>query len=450
MLNNIKLITQKLGIDRAISFTLVTQLLTTARNVVAIVLVIKFLTATEQGFYYTFTSILAIQIFFELGFSGIITQYAAHEVANLRWDANVLTGNEVHQSRLNSLLHLTTKWFSVMAILLLITLLIGGFVFFYYFAPKHEEVDWQWPWAMMATTTALSLMVSAALAFYEGLGKVESVAKLRFYSLFVTTTVFFTSLCLGAKLYAYAFTNIAGLSVSTIWLFSPFVKKTFSHIWNYKIRLHIISWRKEIFPYQWKIALSWMSGYFLFQLFNPILFSTVGPKPAGQMGITQAALSGVFGLANSWFSTKVPIFSGYIARKEYKMLDIVFNRTIKQALFVMLSCLFVLFSFYTLFHFYKLDMVERFLPYIPFLLLALASVTLFITNAMATYLRCHKEEPYLVASVCSGIVNLSLMPYTSKHYGITGMILGYLLIVIMGLIWGYCIFVNKKKQWHAL
>lgn len=444
----IRTVTEKLGIDKAISFTLGTQILGTVRSLVSILLVTKFLTATEQGFYYTFTSILAIQIFFELGFSSIITQYAAHERAHLEWKENILEGSDVHLSRLNSLLRLTVKWFSVMSVILLVALFIGGFVFFSYFSPKHEEVEWQTPWFLMASTTAIGLFVSPIISFYEGLGKVEHIAKLRLYILLASTAGFFIALVLNAKLYAYAINNIIGLLVNLIWLFTPSVKKTLSSVWYFHIKTHIISWRKEIFPYQWKIALSWISGYFLFQLFNPILFSTVGAKAAGQMGMTQAALSGILGLANSWFSTKVPLFSGFIARKEYTILDSIFNKTIKQALFVMLSCLTILFVLLNTLQHYKLPIISRFLDLTSFSILATGSVVLFITNALATYLRCHKDEPFLVLSIVLGIINITLMYFTSKYLGVMGMVSGYLLVMILGLVFGYFIFIHKKRIWH--
>lgn len=447
--NLVQYFTQKLGIDKAISFTLGTQILGTLRSLVSIILVTKFLTATEQGFYYTFTSILAIQIFFELGFSNIITQYAAHERAHLEWKENILEGSDVHLSRLNSLLRLTVKWFSVMSIILLVALLIGGFVFFSYFSPKHEEVEWQTPWILMATTTAISLFVSPIISFYEGLGRVEHIAKLRLYILLASTTGFFIALILNAKLYAYAINNLISLCVNLIWLFTPSVKKALSSVWHFHIKTHIISWRKEIFPYQWKIALSWISGYFIFQLFNPILFSTVGAKAAGQMGMTQAALSGIFGLANSWFSTKVPLFSGFIARKEYTILDSIFNKTIKQALFVMLSCLAILFVLLNVIQYYQWSIISRFLDLTSFSLLAMGSITLFITNALATYLRCHKDEPFLLLSIVLGIINIILMFFTSKYFGVIGMVSSYFFVMFIGLVWGYFIFINKKRVWHG-
>lgn len=44
-----------------------------------------FLTQEEQGYWYTFTSLAALVIFADLGFSNIILQFAAHEFAFLRF-----------------------------------------------------------------------------------------------------------------------------------------------------------------------------------------------------------------------------------------------------------------------------------------------------------------------------------------------------------------------------
>lgn len=441
-------ILQKLGINKAIYFSIGAQIVGVVRSVISIILVTKYLTATEQGYYYTFTSILAIQIFFELGFSVIITQYAAHEKASLNWVNNTLKGNEINLSRLNSLLRLTVKWFSVMSIILFVTLLLGGYIFFYYYAPQSVKIDWELPWVTLSFMTALSLLITPIIAFYEGLGKVENTAKLRFYVVLVNTIALTISLYCDAKLYAYTITNIVGFIINIIWLTSPNIRSTITSVWFYPIQKYIISWRKEIFPYQWKIALSWMSGFFLFQLFNPILFSTVGAEAAGQMGITQATLTGIFGLANSWFSTKIPLFSGLIAQKKYNLLDEIFNKTILQALFVMLVAIISLFIIVSILNYYEISIVNRFINVAPFVILSISSVLLFINNALATYLRCHKQEPFLVSSLVCGIVNVILMFILSKNYGVIGMTIGYLIVMIIGVIWGYYIFINKKRIWH--
>jgi hypothetical protein len=93
------------------------------------------------------------------------------------------------------------------------------------------------------------------------------------------------------------------------------------NIYNIKISERV-SYKEEIFPYQWKIALSWISGFFIFQLFNPVIFATEGAIIAGQMGMTLAILSAIQSLSMSWMSTKVPLFSNLIALKKYNTLAI--------------------------------------------------------------------------------------------------------------------------------
>jgi len=79
----IKKIASKFGFDKAIMFTSSANIVGAFGSVVSVILVVKYLTGVEQGFYYTFGSIVAIQVFFELGLNGIITQYVAHEASHL-------------------------------------------------------------------------------------------------------------------------------------------------------------------------------------------------------------------------------------------------------------------------------------------------------------------------------------------------------------------------------
>ena len=60
-----------------------------------------YLTPDLQGYYFTFASVLSIQIFFELGLNQILVQLVSHEVAHLNADANGrLTGDGAHLDRL--------------------------------------------------------------------------------------------------------------------------------------------------------------------------------------------------------------------------------------------------------------------------------------------------------------------------------------------------------------
>ena len=89
---------------------------------------------------------------------------------------------------------------------------------------------------------------------------------------------------------------------------------------------HRIRWNQEVWPFQWRIAVSWLSGYFLFWIFNPVLFAFRGPVEAGKMGMSLSLANAIQAIAVSWVSTKSAPFGTLIARKEYRRLDETFFR----------------------------------------------------------------------------------------------------------------------------
>ena len=63
-----------LGLDRAVGFTVLARFWGSAAGLVTVLLIARFLTPAEQGYYYTFGSLVGIQMIFELGFSFVILQ----------------------------------------------------------------------------------------------------------------------------------------------------------------------------------------------------------------------------------------------------------------------------------------------------------------------------------------------------------------------------------------
>ena len=59
MIRNIKKIASKFGIDKAIMFTSSASILGAFGSVVSVILVVKYLTGLEKGFYFTVGSIVA-------------------------------------------------------------------------------------------------------------------------------------------------------------------------------------------------------------------------------------------------------------------------------------------------------------------------------------------------------------------------------------------------------
>ena len=439
-----------LGIDLSILYTIIARGLQAAGGLATIGLISIFLTKEEQGYYYTFGSILAIQIFFELGLTSIITQYVAHESIHIQWQSSSeLSGPPENLSRLASLLALCFRVFGLLSLLLFIVLLIGGFVFFSAFKVSAVTVHWQWPWVLVSLSTALLLLVNPLLAFLEGLGQVKEVAQLRVQQQVLSLTVIVMVLSAKGGLYAQGVANLLVFTLLAGSLLFTYRKQLFLAIYR-QAGAWVVSYRNEIFPYQYKIALSWISGYLLFQLFNPILFATQGAVIAGQMGMTLAALNGVSGVSMSWISTKIPLFSTLVARRGYKELDVIFGKTLRQLLLVNALSLVLFVVLIEGLSQYHSPFRERFLPLLPLFMLCLTTFVNQFVFSWATYLRCHKQEPFLLISVLNGVLCVLSSIFAGRYFGVLGMVTGYTLLnILIGGVGGYYVFTTKKKEWHG-
>ena len=449
-----KRLANKIGIDKAILFTSSSTLIGALGNVISAILVIKFLSIEEQGFYYTFGSIAAVQIFFELGLNGIITQFVAHENAKLQWDGEAIkAGDEKNKSRLSSLLHFCIKWYLFFSTILIFVLIITGIYFFKSYSFNNNQIIWIAPWVLLATTTSFNLLISPIIAFIQGLGKIKEIANFQLIAQILRLVIVFASLLLGFKLYVLGIGNLVLFITMFIFVMAKF-RVHLIGVWNIK-NIEKVDYFKEIFPYQWKIALSWLSGYFIFQLFNPVLFATEGPKVAGQMGLTLTALNGILTLSFAWMTTKIPLFSTLIANKNYQELDTVFNKSLKQSILINSFLLIFFYSFiYVLRNLgIKIGVTlisDRFIPFLPLFFMMCTILLNLIVSSWATYLRCHKKEPYLLNSIVAGVLSTASTIILGKYYGLLGISAGYLLLNIFMFPWAYKIFTDKRKLWHQI
>ena len=102
------------------------------------------------------------------------------------------------------------------------------------------------------------------------------------------------------------------------------------------LRMHCrgqgISWQREVWPFQWKIAVSWLCDYFIFQLFTPVLFAFRGPVEAGRMGLSMSIVTQLSAMMLAWMTTKAAPFGSLIAKKETPELDRMFFRSLRQSI----------------------------------------------------------------------------------------------------------------------
>ena len=443
---------KKIGIDKSIAYSSGARIIQTFTGIILLFFIARYLTKAEQGFYYTFGSIVAIQVFFELGLTNIITQYVAHEASHLKWkDTTTLEGEEKNHSRLAHLLRFSVRWYAIISGIFFIVLLGVGIWFFgYYSTPLEDEtVSWFIPWCLVSIGASIHLFISPLMATIQGLNRVKDVMKMRFYQQLIIPFTTLIGLMIGWHLYVVGIASILSAIYVFVYASCTDLKLIIVKLWRKEITEKII-YKKEIFPYQWKIALSWLSGYFIFQLFNPVLFATHGAVVAGQMGMTIQVLNAINAFSMSWISTKIPVFSGLIAQEEYKKLDKIFNTTVKQMSAVCVMLLGIMILGVSTLRWLDIPLGYRFLPYWPMIFMSLALFLNQYVGAWATYLRCHKKEPYLWLSVVTGLACTGSTIVLGKFYGAFGMSAGYCFIVILSVFLAYSIYTKCKISWHSI
>lgn len=451
----IKTIAQKMGVDKAIAYSSGARIVQGFTGVGSMFFISTFLTGVEQGFFFTFGSILALQVFFELGLTGIMTQYVAHEASHLTLDENnEYQGEERYKSRLASLVHFCVKWYAVIAVLIFIFLNVVGYIYFNKFGGNQGEyVDWQTPWMLISVATAVQLFVSPLTSILAGLGFVKQTSKISFYQQLITPLCIWSGLACGFKLYVTGIGYLINVSIWFVLTQKQGLQRILRNLWNYTITERV-AYMKEIFPYQWRIALSWVSGYFTFQLFNPVLFATEGAIVAGQMGMTLQALNAIQSFSLSWLNTKVPLYSNLIALKDYVQLDSLFNKTLKQMVSICVFLLIVFFLFVFILRATNFELNgsllgSRFLDYLPMLLMMIPVFFQQFVASWATYLRCHKKEPFLINSIVGGVLCMSSAFFLGNAFGLYGITIGYCTITILMFPWGYWLYYSNKKKWHG-
>ncbi len=216
-----------------------------------------------------------------------------------------------------------------------------------------------------------------------------------------------------------------------------------------QVKTRTINWYNDIFPFQWRIALSWISGYFCFNLFTPILMKYHGSIIAGQMGLTWNVITYIGLVSAAWFQPKIPSFCIMIAKKQYHELDQLFwkTTTITLSLNIVISVLF----FGAIFILNKLHhpFADRFLP--PFAT-GIFLAAQFIQQAAApfsSYLRAHKREPLLFISVGTGLLTAISLFVFGKAYAVPGMAFSYLAVNVIMIPWVFIVWYRCRNIWRG-
>lgn len=397
-----------------------------------------------QGYYYTFNSLLTLQVFLELGFSLCITQFISHEFAllTIKVDGRI-EGPPLAQRRFVGIGKLALRWYLLLGVALTAVLIVVGECFFH---GSPSDIAWRGPWWLLSLSSGIGVCYDALIAIENGMNRVSHTAKLAIWRNLIRLPIIVGLLILGADLYSIA---LAVLCSNVVVLIAAFVaRKTIF----YKMLLshsdtHVVSWVAEIWPMQWRIGLSWISGFFIFSLFNPIIFKYIGPVAAGRFGMTWTAINGIVSLCQVPMNTRQPMWGILLAREDHRTLWSAWRRVLVFCLILALlaaGCSILVLHELTLWP----GVSRRLLSVREATPLIAAGVFNQFSFSVAAVTRAEKREPFLYNSLCSALFISVGLVFATPRYGLDGVAWVFFLASLFNFPWAWWIMTESKAYRH--
>lgn len=430
------------GLDVHVLATIMFRSWGIVAGAVTLVMLPIWLGPAQQGYYYTFASLLALQVFFELGLSQVIIQVVGYEAAHLRFhDNGTVSGAPDRVARLSGIVALLRRWYAVAAVLFFVLGGLAGALFFSSEGGALPIIQWAPAWGVVVALTAVNLYFSPQLAVIEGTGHVGQVARLRLFQSMAGYGALWVLLTTGANLWATAAVPFVSACATLLWL-----RGRGGWLSTQFAAASTISWRRDVFPMQWRIAVSFACGYLIFSLFTPIVFSTHGAAEAGRLGMAMSVFSAVTTLGLSWINAKTPSFSMHVSRGESAALNDLFRVVAVRSTSVTALMGFTIVALAALGSHLGIAAVQRIATPTTLFWIACAATVNTAVYAAAVYMRAHREEPMLPVSVVSALLTVGVV--TLLRDDVPLMMLGYAAIsTCVALPWT-CLLFRRYRARH--
>ena len=443
----LRIFAQWIGLDRAIGFTVLGRVIQGLGSVVNVLLILRFLTPTAQGYYYALWSVVALQTVFELGFSFVILQTAAHERVHLCFDpGGSVSGSAGAHCRLASILQRALRWYAAASFIMGAALLLGGMHFFRLHQATGQPSPWLGPLRATVTACMILFTLGPVLSFLEGCGQVTSIARVRFFQSAASALAACIALISRHGLYAPAAVLFAQAGVALMLIWSR--RSLLLPLARLDVRGRGIHWGREVWPFQWKIAVSWLCDYFIFQLFVPVVFAFRGPAEAGRIGLSLNITLQMSAMMLVWMTTKSAPFGSLVAACNNRQLDSLFFRSFRQSLLLLAVASSIVLGGVLAVPHVAPRLAQRIVSWPVFVFLLLSALGSHIVQSEAIYLRAHKCEPFLVQSIAIAIATAASVTWFARTSGTLGVALAsFVVLGVCGTMSATWIFRAKRREW---
>lgn len=398
-----------------------------AAGVVTIVLIARCMDPVAQGYYYAFASLIALQSFFELGLYLVVSVSASHEWAGLRLaHGDRIEGDPDALSRLVSLGRFVFQWYGVASALFLLLAGAAGLLFF---GRADADIAWRAPWLLHVLFSAGSLWLLPLLSLLEGCDQFDSTARFRLLQSLASSAAAWAMLAVGAQLWAVP--ALSGVALATLLVYLGWTRRHFLAPFRQPPSGARLSWRHDVLPMQWRLALQGLFSYLSFPLYPALVFSAAGAAEAGRLGMSLQIVSALQSLALVLLSTRAPALAIAVAQQRRDAAENQWRRASAQALGMMalLSAAFLV----TL---WLADsagwaQAQRVLAPGACAMLVAGSLLALAVQCAATYMRAHRRERLTPVGVIAGAAYGASAWAVVSTWGAWGVAASYLAVTAL-------------------
>ncbi|MGE9270334.1 MAG: hypothetical protein ACQKBU_05975 [Verrucomicrobiales bacterium] len=367
-------------------------------------MMLRFFNKAEQGFFYSFSGVIGLQVFLEAGFAQSVTQFTSREFAFLRWNSSgALKGSSQSLSKLRSLVQQANRYYRMMAGILVMLLSVGGCWFFS--TRPSEGVPWLVPWLVASFAAGFNFMLTPLWAFIEGCNRVAELAIYRLSSTLLGFIITALGLVLNLGIHVVSLVAVANLLFAVVYIICR---------WRLLlVQVHrpvgkfSISWKDEVWSFQWRIALSWMSRYFLEAGIAPLAFVLGGPVLAGKTGMTFQIIRMIGSVTNTWTTTKIPSWGALAARGCWEELEKSWREAAKRNVAFTVIGLGAFVGGFPILAAFVPQVADRFLSANSLLCFALGWFFYSFWLVSMHYTRSLRKEPFMLLHMLVAILFLS-------------------------------------------
>ena len=348
----------------------------------------------DQGYWYIFISFGIISVIIDFGFSIILTQEVGHVFA--RYLNNKKLPVEFYSQVKTLGIHFTKFYIILLIIFCLYNLTVA---FFYLDLYKLE-------WLLYSFLLCAQFLLSPFHHIYMGIDKVSEVQYSLFLGNLFSSIALLVALYVGLEFYSLSIGVGANIVITSF----NFFKKS-RLFWVNLVEAKSMEddvQRKRLKSLQKDFAISWISGYFIFNTIVPFVGKTYGIEVAGQVGLIFNLASFILALSIVYSYNSIPYFNISIANKKLGAAKNKFIRTIYISTFLYFG-LTLGFLFFLLYVAPLMELSERFPTILLTLCILLWTYLRLMSSVLANYYRAFKIEPFRNLNILLSFVITSIL-----------------------------------------